>query len=145
MSKIYVTRYPDRSYASVVLADFVPIREYVKQVDWLMWNPSRRRELSISASIISNKKHLVLVDVFCQRMIELFGAEVLIRDEQGDDWELYQSKGYSEEELFNYEVKLYSDTEQVESEEKRRISIITSYVGLAQRDPQMIPYADFDI
>ena len=53
MSKVYINLHPDYPYATAIIGSgFIEeLADYVRNVDWLMWEMGRKRQIIISGTI----------------------------------------------------------------------------------------------
>jgi len=106
MSIVYINLHPQYNYAMAMIQGYIPeLKAYVKNVDWLSWDRSRKRQIMISGN---NEKyhllHLNLAVIFAQRMRQT-DADVKIRNERTDDWEDFQEKDITAEYMISIECE----------------------------------------
>lgn len=85
MAIVYVNEHPDYEYATVVLSGYCDLRQYVRERNYLTWEPTGktgRRQIMISGK-----------DRFPERIedfityVKALGCEVKKRNDRGDEWE----------------------------------------------------------
>jgi len=106
MSIVYINLHPQYNYAMAMIQGYIPeLKDYVKNVDWLSWDRSRKRQIMISGDKEKDHlHHLNLANIFAQRMRQL-GIEVKIRNERTDDWEDFQEKDITTEYMISIECE----------------------------------------
>lgn len=92
--KVYINLHPETNYAMVIVAEYVDLRHYVENVDWLSWLWGKRNQLMIRSSN-GNGTHIERANVFAQRLFDA-GHEVYIRNERTDDWTIFAGRQFDE-------------------------------------------------
>lgn len=114
MIKVYVNLHPTYTYSNIVINDgyIEELKEYVKQVSWLMWDYSSIKKKTMIRVLggYSNddkavEKHLKRTEIFLQRLLEINKLiEIFIRNSRDDEWVKYsQLNKYSESEMIKEE------------------------------------------
>lgn len=111
---VYMNLHPSYDYTTAILGSdgYVEVREYVTLVDWLVWagiGHTAKREIHICGNWGDREKarveHMERAYVFGQRLEEA-GCTVLVRNARGDEWQPFQSKGFTREEMTTIECQL---------------------------------------
>lgn len=114
MATVYINLHPDYSYATAIIGDgYVDIRDYIKHVDWLTWDmldrvPQIRIHGTLGKLEKAKDEHMERAAVFAQRMTT-FGCDVLVRNERGEKWSQFESRGFSEDEMLDIEYQLFRE------------------------------------
>ena len=111
---IYINLHPGSETSNVILAEYLPIQEYIRNVDWLCW--FGRRQLGISDDLDKHRTYC-----FIQRMEE-YGVEVLVRNERSDkEWRHPEYEPKTHEELVEIECEMTEISFKHYSQERQHI------------------------
>lgn len=103
--EVYVNLHPTYTYANVMVCGFIKeLKEYVKLVDWLVWDYSSGKGRPFI--MVKGENHIEKVAVLLQRISD-YDAEIHIRDSRSDEWTDYKPK------------KIYTEGEMIAIEQKR--------------------------
>lgn len=111
MAKIYVNLHPQYSYSNVIIGSgyIAFLKEYVKKVNWLMWDwISLHGKPLIMVRGDSKEQCAELVSVLLQRILddEQGEHEIFVRNERDDEWMKYiPVKKFSEDEMRRIEER----------------------------------------
>lgn len=140
MAIVYINLHPNYSYATAIISGFVDVREYVKNVEWLSWEPSKTgtRQIMISGPVgnleAAKTQHIVRATVFSQRMLQL-GVEVFVRNERTDEWEKWKKNKttlFSSDDLLKIECQRDREPHEVRWA-KENIEKYRGYVEFAEK------------
>lgn len=115
---VYVNLHPKYDYANMTINEgyIEELKEYVKNVEWLMWDFTSSRGKSFIR--ISGERHIERTNVVLQRLLKK-GASVYIRNERADEWSKYKpEKEFSDGEMIEIEQQKYGEQYQLERAER---------------------------
>lgn len=115
---VYVNLHPRYDYANMTINEgyIEELKEYVKNVEWLMWDFTSSKGKSFIR--ISGERHIERTNVVLQRLLKK-GASVYIRNERADEWSKYKpEKEFSNDEMIEIEQQKYGEQYQLEWAER---------------------------
>lgn len=115
---VYVNLHPKYDYANMTIneGNIEELKEYVKNVEWLMWDFESKKGKSFIR--VSGDQHIERTNVVLQRLLKK-GASVYIRNERSDEWNKYKSeKEFSDDEMIEIEQQKHGEQYQLEWAEK---------------------------
>lgn len=115
---VYVNLHPKYDYANMTINEgyIEELKEYVKNVEWLMWDFTSSKGKSFIR--ISGERHIERTNVVLQRLLKK-GASVYIRNERVDEWSKYKpEKEFSNDEMIEIEQQKHGKQHQLEWAER---------------------------
>jgi predicted transcriptional regulator len=115
---VYVNLHPRYDYANMTINEgyIEELKEYVKNVEWLMWDFTSSKGKSFIR--ISGERHIERTNVVLQRLLKK-GASIYIRNERADKWSKYKpEKEFSDDEMIEIEQQKYGEQCQLEHAER---------------------------
>jgi hypothetical protein len=111
---VYINLHPDYDYSTAIIQGYMDIRDYVRNVDWLIWE--KPHQLVISGSIKDKEKakeqHIQRAKVFAQRM-KSCGFTVLVRNSRGEEWQEFIFDEISEDEMIEAELEFFDEPQTI--------------------------------
>lgn len=143
---VYVNLHPKYDYANMTINEgyVEELKEYVKNVEWLMWDfVSGRGKPFIR---VSGEQHIERTNVVLQRLMKR-GAIVYVRNERTDDWSIYKpEKEFSDNEMIQIEQQKHGNQYQLEWAERdlekwEQMIVVGIEKGIAP-EPELLEWRD---